>query len=170
MPRMPRMPRLPRRLCDHPMDMHEEKVTLEYLMDVQDGLLNGRVLVNLRGINEAQFLAVMHEYRQTRDANTVFDNIPPGSVSIDLHRDQIETAANAYVWAVARNERASASRAADPHAFAVGHYHLDPREAAHAAIGGNAIPRFLHERYISPQGLTEHGRSELNRRSRAGIQ
>ncbi len=158
------------RPSDHRTFTFLEMDSLAHLMQLQDGTGGADVLVNLHGISEAQFRAVMHTYGQTRDMATVYNSIPPGSVSIGLHREHIETAANAYLRAVADNEQARSRHAAAPHVISLNNYIQDPFHAAYAAIGGNAIPRSVFEQYISPQGLTEFGRSELDRLSRVGMQ
>lgn len=158
------------RPSDHPTFTFLEMDSLSHLMQLQDGTLTGSVRVNLHGISEAQFMSVMSTYGRTRDMATVFNSIPPGSVSLGLHRQQIETAANAYLRAVADNEQARSRRAAAPHAISLNNYIQDPFHAAYAAVGGNAIPRAVFEQYISPQGLTEFGRSELARLSGVGPQ
>lgn len=158
------------RPSDHPTFTFLEMDSLAHLMRLADGAAAGSVQVNLHGISEAQFRAVMHTYGQTRDMATVFNALPPGSVSIGLHRQQIETAANAYLQAVADNEQARSRQAAAPLVISLSNCIQDPFNAAYAAIGGNDIPRSVFERYISPQGLTEFGRSELERLSRAGTQ
>jgi hypothetical protein len=137
-------------------------------MKLLDGTASVGVRVSLHGIDEARFRSVMHAYEQTRDMATVFGGIPPGSISIGLQKEQIEAAANAYLRAVDDNNKARERQAAAPHVISLSNFIVDPVHAAYVAIGGNAFPRSVFDQYISPQGLTEHGRRELERLSGAG--
>lgn len=156
------------RPSDHPTFSFLEMDSLTHLMRLLDGTASVGVRVNLHGIDEARFRSVMHAYGQTRDMATVFSGIPPGSISIGLQREQIEAAANAYLRAVDDNNKARERQAAAPDVISLNNCTVDPVHAAYVAIGGTAFPRSVFDQYISPQGLTEQGRRELERLSGAG--
>ncbi len=139
--------------------------SLRHMMSAWDGAANGSFTVSLCGIDPEQVSRVKSRYRETGDLASVFNSFPPGSFSIQLSREQIATAANAYEKAVASN-RAAPSLNANPATWSLANAIRDPMLAAYHSIGSAAtVPRAVFEQYISRDGPTDHARSEFQRLS-----
>ncbi len=91
------------RPSSRPTHSPAEVDSLRHMMSAWDGTAKGSVAVSLAGISAEQVSQVKSHYLQTGDVASVFNSIPPGSLSLQLSREQILTAANAYEKTVASN-------------------------------------------------------------------
>jgi hypothetical protein len=153
---------------DHTTYTPVEEDSLRHLMQIPNGTVSGNVSVGLHGISEDRFMDAMVAYGATRDMRALRTALPPGSFSIALSREQLETAARVHATTVANNEAVLSREVTHTSPLpSLADYLADPLMMAYASIGsGNSVPLSVFETYFSGQGLSQHGESEWARLSR----